>query len=106
MENKNRLESQYIHIKAGEESMVKKQENVFNKYKYKIIEKLNKNLKQKIDILQLPKHNKRRKKNTSQRKKKKESIKSMKRLAINLMMMKYMNSCKNIKIMMKLSLMS
>ena len=47
MENKNRLESQYIHIKAGEESMIQKQENVFNKYKFEL-----NNLNKRIDMFE------------------------------------------------------
>ena len=47
LENKNRLESQYIHIKAGEDSMIKKQENVFNHYKFEL-----NNLNKRIDLLE------------------------------------------------------
>ena len=47
IENKNRLESQYIHIKAGEESKIKKQENVFNHYKFEL-----NNLNKRIDFLE------------------------------------------------------
>ena len=47
IENKNRLESQYIHIKAGEDSMIKKQENVFNHYKFEL-----NNLNKRIDLIE------------------------------------------------------
>ena len=47
IENKNRLESQYIHIKAGEDSMIKKQENVFNHYKFEL-----NNLNKRIDMFE------------------------------------------------------
>mgnify|MGYP002869947595 FL=1 len=47
IENKNRLESQYIHIKAGEDSMIKKQENIFNHYKFEL-----NNLNKRIDLLE------------------------------------------------------
>ena len=47
MENKNILESQYIKIKASEESIIKKQENVFNHYKFEL-----NNLNKRIDVLE------------------------------------------------------
>ena len=47
IENKNRLESQYIHIKASEESIIKKQENVFNHYKFEL-----NNLNKRIELLE------------------------------------------------------
>ena len=47
IENKNRLESQYMHIKAGEDSKIKKQENVFNHYKFELD-----NLNKRIDLLE------------------------------------------------------
>ena len=47
IENKNRLESQYIHIKAGEDSKIKQQENVFNHYKFEL-----NNLNKRIDLFE------------------------------------------------------
>ena len=47
MENKNILESQYMQIKASEESIIKKQENVFNHYKFEL-----NNLNKRIDVLE------------------------------------------------------
>ena len=47
MENRNILESQYMQIKASEESIIKKQENVFNHYKFEL-----NNLNKRIDVLE------------------------------------------------------
>ena len=47
IENKNILENQYMNIKASEETMIKKQENVFNHYKFEL-----NNLNKRIDLLE------------------------------------------------------
>ena len=47
IENKNILENQYMNIKASEETIIKKQENVFNHYKFEL-----NNLNKRIDLLE------------------------------------------------------
>ena len=47
IENKNILENQYMNIKASEETMIKKQENIFNHYKFEL-----NNLNKRIDLLE------------------------------------------------------
>ena len=47
IENKNILENQYMNIKASEETIIKKQENVFNHYKFEL-----NNLNKRIYLLE------------------------------------------------------
>ena len=47
IENKNILENQYMNIKASEETIIKKQENAFNHYKFEL-----NNLNKRIDLLE------------------------------------------------------